>query len=56
METFSEIRNHMLSLYELQIDEPFIISFEYPIDDSSRRQSMLVSSPSSPVCRLTRTG
>jgi hypothetical protein len=43
METFSEIRNHMLSLYELQIDEPFIVSFEYPIDDSERRQSMFLA-------------
>ena len=43
METFSEIRNHMLDLYELQIDEPFIVSFEYPIDESSRRQSMFLA-------------
>jgi len=43
METFSEIRNHMLDLYELQIDEPFIVSFEYPIDASSRRQSMFLA-------------
>lgn len=43
METFSEIRNHMLGLYELQIDEPFIVSFEYPIDDSDRRQSMFLA-------------
>ena len=43
METFSEIRNHMLSLHELQIDEPFIVSFEYPIDDSDRRQSMFLA-------------
>jgi hypothetical protein len=43
METFSEIRNHMLSLYELQIDEPFIVSFEYPIDDSNRRQSLFLA-------------
>ena len=43
METFSEIRNHMLSLYELQIDEPFIVSFEYPIDDSNRRRSMFLA-------------
>ena len=43
METFSEIRNHMLGLYELQIDEPFIVSFEYPIDDSNRRQSMFLA-------------
>lgn len=43
METFSEVRNHMLSLYELQIDEPFIISFEYPIDHTDRRQSMFLA-------------
>lgn len=43
METFSEIRNHMLDLYELQIDEPFIVSFEYPIDNSERRQSMFLA-------------
>lgn len=43
METFSEIRNHMLDLYELQIDEPFIVSFEFPIDGSKRRQSMFLA-------------
>ena len=43
METFSEIRKHMMDLYELQIDEPFIISFEYPINDSDRRQSMFLA-------------
>ena len=43
METFSEIRNHMLGLYELQIDEPFIVSFEFPIDESNRRQSMFLA-------------
>lgn len=43
METFSEVRNHMLGLYELQIDEPFIVSFEYPIDNSERRQSMFLA-------------
>ena len=43
METFSEIRNHMLGLYDLKIDEPFIISFEYPIDGTGRRQSMFLA-------------
>jgi hypothetical protein len=43
METFSEIRNHMLGLYELKIDEPFIVSFEYPIDNSPRRQSIFLA-------------
>ena len=43
METFAEIRNHMLGLYELEIDEPFIISFEYPIDGNTRRQSIFLA-------------
>jgi hypothetical protein len=43
METFAEIRNHMLGMYELQIDEPFIVSFEFPIDDSRRLQSMFLA-------------
>jgi len=43
METFSEIRNHMLELYDLKIDEPFIVSFEFPIDGSKRLQSMFLA-------------
>jgi hypothetical protein len=43
METFSEIRKHMMDLYELKIDEPFIISFEYPIQGSDRRQSIFLA-------------
>jgi hypothetical protein len=43
METFFEIRKHMKDLYELRIDEPFIISFEYPIQASGRRQSMFLA-------------
>ena len=31
METFSEVRKHIMDLYELRIDEPFIISFEFSI-------------------------
>jgi hypothetical protein len=33
----------MLELYDLKIDEPFIVSFEYPIDGSKRRQSMFLA-------------
>ena len=40
METFSEVRNHILDLYELRIDEPFIISFEFSIEGGDRRQSI----------------
>ena len=43
METFSEVRKHMLDLYELRIDEPFIISFEFPIQGGDRRQSIFLA-------------
>lgn len=45
METFSEVRRHMMELYELRIDEPFIISFEYPIESAGgpRRQSIFLA-------------
>jgi len=43
METFSEVRKHIMDLYDLRIDEPFIISFEYPINDGKRRQSMFLA-------------
>jgi len=43
METFSEVRNHILDLYELRIDEPFIVSFEYHIKSNDRRQSIFLA-------------
>ena len=43
METFAEVRKHMMDLYELQIDEPFIISFEFNIDEDGRRQSIFLA-------------
>jgi hypothetical protein len=43
METFAEVRNHIIGQYELQIDEPFIISFEYPIPSSNRRQGIFLA-------------
>ena len=45
METFSEVRQHMMDLYELRIDEPFIISFEYPIQSAGglRRQGIFLA-------------
>ena len=43
METFAEVRKHIMDLYELRIDEPFIISFEYPIEDRGRRQSIFLA-------------
>jgi hypothetical protein len=43
METFAEVRKHMMDLYELQIDEPFIISFEFPIEENGRKQSIFLA-------------
>jgi hypothetical protein len=43
METFSEVREHIMESHELQIDEPFIISFEYPVDETGRLQSIFLA-------------
>ena len=43
METFAEVRHHVLERFELDIDEPFIVGFEYPIEGSGRRQSMFLA-------------
>jgi len=43
METFAEVRKHMADRFELMTDEPFIVSFEYPIPDSERRQSIFLA-------------
>jgi hypothetical protein len=43
METFAEVRKHMMDHYDLQIDEPFIISFEFPVGDDGRRQSIFLA-------------
>lgn len=43
METFAEVRKHVMDTYQLEIDEPFIISFEFPVNDAGRRQSMFIA-------------
>lgn len=43
METFAEVRNHVLANYPLTIDEPFIISFDYPIETTNRLQSIFLA-------------
>ena len=43
METFAEVRNHVLAHWEPRIDEPFILSFEYRFEESGRRQSMFLA-------------
>lgn len=42
MDTFAEIRMHISELYELKTDEPFIVSFEFPLDNN-RRQSIFLA-------------
>jgi hypothetical protein len=43
METFSEVRHHIMGMYELTTDEPFIISFECPVDGGDRRQHIFLA-------------
>ncbi|MEJ2383625.1 MAG: hypothetical protein P8Y54_04420 [Xanthomonadales bacterium] len=43
METFAEVRKHMGERFDLTTDEPFIVSFEYPIPDSERRQGVFLA-------------
>ncbi len=43
METFAEVRHHILETYDPRIDEPFIVSFEYRFEASGRRQSMFLA-------------
>jgi hypothetical protein len=43
METFSEVRKHIMDAFELKIDEQFVISFEFPMDETGRRQSMFLA-------------
>lgn len=43
METFAEIREHVMENHELFLDEPFQLGFECPIKDSNRRQSIFLA-------------
>lgn len=43
MDSFAEVRNHIIERYELGIDEPFIISFDYPVGDNGRRQGVFLA-------------
>ena len=43
METFAEVREFILQHHDLELDEPFIISFDLLINDSSRRQSLFLA-------------
>lgn len=43
METFSEVREHVMGMYELAVDEPFIIGFDFPTQGKSRLQSIFLA-------------
>ena len=43
METFAEVRKHVLDNHQLFIDEPFQIAFECPIEESERRQTVFLA-------------
>ena len=43
METFAEVRQHVIENHQLFIDEPFQIAFECPVEDNDRRQSVFLA-------------
>jgi hypothetical protein len=43
METFAEVRQHIIDNHQLFIDEPFQLAFECPIPDSERKQSVFLA-------------
>ena len=43
METFAEVRQHVIQNHRLFIDEPFQIAFECPIEGNDRKQSIFLA-------------
>ncbi len=43
METFAEVRQHILDNHMLFIDEPFQLAFDCPMDDGSRKQAIFIA-------------
>ena len=43
METFAEVRRHVIENHQLFIDEPFQIAFECPIDGNDRKQTVFLA-------------
>lgn len=43
METFAEVRKHVMDHHQLFMDEPFQLGFECTIKDSNRRQSVFLA-------------
>ena len=42
METFAEVRQHVMDNHALFIDEPFQLAFEFPMDGGDRKQSIFL--------------
>ena len=43
METFAEVRKHVIDNHQLFIDEPFQIAFDCPMEGSDRKQSVFLA-------------
>lgn len=43
MKTFEDIRAHCQSRWPLKDNDPYLLSFDLPIDDGARRQSMFLA-------------
>lgn len=43
METFAEVRQHIIENHSLFIDEPFQLGFDCPMEGSDRKQSIFVA-------------
>ena len=43
METFAEVRHHILENHTLFMDEPFQLAFDCPMDDGHRTQAIFIA-------------
>ena len=43
METFAEVRHHILKNHTLFIDEPFQLAFDCPMEDDERKQAIYIA-------------
>jgi len=43
METFAEVRHHILENHTLIIDEPFQLAFDCPMEGSDRKQAVFIA-------------
>jgi hypothetical protein len=43
METFAEVRHHIMENHQLFMDEPFQLAFDCPMNDGERKQAIFVA-------------